>query len=392
MSERTPFPARVAALRADFNARYGAPPEVIVRAPGRVNLIGEHTDYNDGYVLPIAIDRSVLVAASMRPDRVVRVRAVDFDAQATFSLDRLVRAEQQRWSNYHRGVAAVLEEKGFRLPGLDVAFSSNVPIGAGLSSSAAVEVSMAVTWQTIAGFELERPELALLCQRAENTFVGVNCGIMDQFISALGQENAALFVDCRTLEHRSVSIPDGYAVVIMDTAKQRGLADSAYNTRRAECEEGVRLLSAYLPGIAALRDVSVSQFELYVETLPLDVRKRCRHVIGENQRVLDSVDALTRGDVAAFGRLMDASHRSLRDDYEVSCAELDAMVEAAWRAPGIVGARMTGAGFGGCAVALVEGAHATRFRDQVAAEYRSATGLEPNLYICTAEQGASVVR
>jgi len=392
MSERTPFPARVAALRADFDARYGAPPEVIVRAPGRVNLIGEHTDYNDGYVLPIAIDRSVLVAASMRPDRVVRVRAVDFDAQATFSLDRLVRAEQQRWSNYHRGVAAVLEEKGFRLPGLDVAFSSNVPIGAGLSSSAAVEVSMAVTWQTIAGFELERPELALLCQRAENTFVGVNCGIMDQFISALGQENAALFVDCRTLEHRSVSIPDGYAVVIMDTAKQRGLADSAYNTRRAECEEGVRLLSAYLPGIAALRDVSVSQFELYVETLPLDVRKRCRHVIGENQRVLDSVDALTRGDVAAFGRLMDASHRSLRDDYEVSCAELDAMVEAAWRAPGIVGARMTGAGFGGCAVALVEGAHATRFRDQVAAEYRSATGLEPNLYICTAEQGASVVR
>ena len=266
-----------------------------------------------------------------------------------------------------------------------------VPRGAGLSSSSVLTVVVALALTHLNGWQPDGVTLARFCSEAE-WYVGTRGGIMDQFISALGQENAALFVDCRTLEHRSVSIPHGYTVVIMDTAKQRGLADSAYNTRRAECEEGVRLLSAYLPGIAALRDVSVSQFGLYVETLPLNVRKRCRHVIGENQRVLDSVDALMRGDVAAFGRLMDASHRSLRDDYEVSCAELDAMVEAAWRAPGIVGARMTGAGFGGCAVALVEGAHATRFRDQVAAEYRSATGLEPNLYICTAEQGASVVR
>lgn len=391
MSEKTPFSQRVESLKAAFSQRYGSPPEVIVRAPGRVNLIGEHTDYNDGYVLPVAIDRSVLLAASVRADRTVRLRALDFDAQVTFSLDNILHADHQRWSDYQRGVATVLQERGFRLPGVDAAFSSDVPIGAGLSSSAAVEVSAAVMWQTVAGLDVSRPELALLCQRAENTFVGVNCGIMDQFISALGQEGTALFIDCRTLDHRPVSIPEGFAVIIMDTAKQRGLADSAYNTRRAECEEGVRLLRARLPDIEALRDVSVPDFEQYAGELPLNVRKRCRHVIGEDQRVLDGIEALARGDAALFGRLMDESHRSLRDDYEVSCAELDAMVEAAWQAPGVVGARMTGAGFGGCAVALVQAEYAPSFTDQVAAAYQETTGLAPSLYVCTPEGGTSVV-
>jgi len=392
MSKRTLFPQRVEALKVEFAQSYVTSPELIVRAPGRVNLIGEHTDYNDGYVLPIAIDRSVLVAASVRADRVVRLRAADFGAQVTFSLDNILHAEGHRWSDYQRGVAVVLEERGFRLPGLDVALASDVPIGAGLSSSAAVEMSMAVTWQTVAGCELSRSELALLCQRAENTFVGVNCGIMDQFVSALGQENSALFVDCRTLEHKPVSIPEGFVVVIMDTAKQRGLADSAYNTRRAECEEGVRLLRAHLPGITALRDVSAVELEQYAHELPPNVRKRCRHVIGENQRVLDGIEALAHSDAATFGRLMGESHRSLRDDYEVSCTELDAMVEAAWLAPGVAGARMTGAGFGGCAVALVEAMQAEAFRDRVAAAYERATGLTSSLYICTAEAGASVVQ
>jgi galactokinase len=391
MAEKTPFTQRVAALKAEFAHAYGASPELIVRAPGRVNLIGEHTDYNDGYVLPIAIDRSVLVAASARTDRTVRLLTVDFADQVAFSLDHIRRAERNRWSDYQRGVATVLEERGLCLPGLDVAFSSDVPIGAGLSSSAAVEVSMAVTWQTIAGFELSRADLALLCQRAENTFVGVNCGIMDQFISALGEDGAALFIDCRTLDHKPVAIPGRCAVVIMDTAKRRGLTDSAYNTRRAECEEGVRLLSAHLPGIVALRDVSVADFQRHASELPQTVRKRCRHVIGENQRVLDSIQALARGDAPSFGKLMDASHRSLRDDYEVSCAELDAMVEAAWTAPGVLGARMTGAGFGGCAVALVEAPQAGTFAQQVAADYERATGLKPSLYLCSAEGGASVV-
>jgi galactokinase len=390
MSE-TALYERIEALEAEFSRLYGVPPELVVRAPGRVNLIGEHTDYNDGYVLPIAIDRSVLVAARTRTDRMVRLRAVDFGAQDLFSLESIERVEQQRWSNYQRGVAKVLLAEGFALPGADLAFASNVPIAAGLSSSAAIEVSMAVVWQTLAGFDLERSNLALLCQKAENTFVGVNCGIMDQFISALGRANAALLIDCRSLAYRPVSLPDGVVVVVMDTKKQRGLADSAYNTRRSECEQGVRLLQAHLPAIRALRDVSMAEFERYAGELPEHVQKRCRHVIGENQRVLDGVEALERGDAALFGRLMDASHRSLRDDYEVSCAELDAMVGAAWEAPGTIGARMTGGGFGGCAVALVEAAQAGPFTCQVTEAYERATGLTPSLYVCSATAGAGVV-
>jgi galactokinase len=391
MPGRESLSERAASLKAEFRKHYGAAPELIVRAPGRVNLIGEHTDYNDGYVLPIAINRSVLVALTRRADRMVRLWAADFGEQDAFSLDSIEHAERRRWSNYQRGVAVVLQARGFDLPGVDVAIVSDVPVAAGLSSSAALEVSMAVAWQTLVGFELSRPDLALLCQRAENTFVGVNCGIMDQFISALGQKDAALLIDCRSLEHRAVALPEGRRVVVMDTRKSRGLADSAYNTRRAECEEGVRLLRAHLPGIRALREVSWQQFVGYADDLPDNVRKRCRHVIAENQRVVESVDALARGDAAAFGRLMDASHRSLRDDYEVSCAELDAMVEAAWRAPGVIGARMTGGGFGGCAVALVEQDQSEAFSQQVADEYQSVTGLEPSLYVCTAEAGAGIV-
>jgi galactokinase len=382
---------RVTALKAEFEQCYGAVPELIVRAPGRVNMIGEHTDYNDGFVLPIAIDRSVLVASSRRADHTVRLRTADFGEQVVFSLDSIVYDERHRWSNYQRGVAQVLAERGLDLPGVDAVIASDVPVGAGLSSSAALEVSMAVTWQVLAGFELARPELALLCQRAENTFVGVNCGIMDQFISALGEANAALLIDCRSLEHRPVLLPVGAVVVVMDTRKQRGLADSAYNTRRAECEQGVRMLAQHLPDIGALRDVSPSQLERYASDLPDNVHRRCRHVVSENQRVMDAVEVLAKGDSRAFGRLMDASHRSLRDDYEVSCAELDAMVEAAWSAPGVIGARMTGGGFGGCAVALVEKDMAGVFCEQVAPQYHKQTGLQPNLYLCVAEAGASVV-
>ncbi len=386
MSKKT----RTAALRADFTHTFAQEPELVVRAPGRVNLIGEHTDYNDGYVLPIAIDRNVLYAVSMRADRTVRLRAVDFDAQTSFSLDNIAHVERQKWSNYHRGVAVALQEHGLTLPGIDVAFSSNIPIASGLSSSAAIEVGIAVVWQTLTGLDLPRTDLALLCQRAENNFVGVNCGIMDQFISALGQKNAALFIDCRTLDHRAVSIPPGLTVVVMDTAKRRGLADSAYNTRRAECERGVELLKRHLPGIDALRDVPVAEFERYAAKLPENVRKRCRHVVGENQRVLDFVAASERGDTATMGALMNASHVSLRDDYEVSCAELDAMVRAAWNAPGVVGARMTGGGFGGCAVALVQKEQVKAFVARVAPAYEQATGLEPSLYVCQAQAGASV--
>lgn len=391
MSQKVNDLERVAHLKERFSRQYGGLPDLIVQAPGRVNLIGEHTDYNDGYVLPIAIDRSVLLAASRRTDRIVRLRTLDFDDQVAFSLDEVRYDERHRWSNYQRGVAFELQECGFDLPGIDVLITSDVPVGAGLSSSAALEVSMAVTWQQVTGFDLSRPELALLCQRAENNFVGVNCGIMDQFISALGQENAALLIDCRSLAHEAVSLPNGVVIVVMDTNKQRGLADSAYNTRRAECERGVALLQAHLPDIQALRDVSLVEFERYADELPDNIRRRCRHVITENKRTLEGVRALSQGDASAFGRLMDASHVSLRDDYEVSCIELDAMVEAAWHAPGVIGARMTGGGFGGCAVAMVDQSQAQAFGEQVAQEYRRTVDLVPSLYVCSAQAGARVV-
>jgi galactokinase len=391
MSKQTSDGERIALLKEQFSTQYGVSPELIVQAPGRVNLIGEHTDYNDGYVLPIAIDRSALIAVARRADRTVRLRSIDFGDQVAFSLHEIEYDERHRWSNYQRGVTVELQKSGIDLPGIDAMLTSDVPVGAGLSSSAALEVSMAVAWQALVGFELPRPDLALLCQRAENNFVGVNCGIMDQFISALGQENSALLIDCRSLAHQAVSLPEGYSVVVMDTKKQRGLADSAYNTRRAECEQGVALLQAHLPGIVALRDVSAAAFERYADRLPDNVRRRCRHVVTEDERTLEGVAALARGDAATFGQLMNASHVSLRDDYEVSCAELDAMVEAAWRAPGVVGARMTGGGFGGCAVALVEQDKAGPFSEQVAREYQRTVDLVPSLYVCSAEAGARVV-
>jgi len=375
-----------------FAEIFGEEPAAVVRAPGRVNLIGEHTDYNDGYVLPVAIDRSVLVAAAPRDDQQVVIHALDFDESVEFSLDDIRPDQAQTWSNYQRGVAYFLEERGFELPGLNAVVVGDVPIGSGLSSSAAVEVSMAYTWQVLADFKLSRVELALLCQRAENEFVGMNCGIMDQFVSALGQRDHALLIDCRSLDYQPVPLPPGAAVVVADTMKRRGLVDSEYNTRRQECEEGVRILQRYLPEVRSLRDVSVDQFKAQSSKLKVQkVRQRCRHVIYENERVLKSVAALRAGDLAAFGRLMNASHVSLRDDYQVSCAELDIMVEAAWKVDGVYGSRMTGAGFGGCTVSLVAEEAIEDFRAQVAAAYEEATGIVPQIYVCRAEDGAAEV-
>jgi galactokinase len=382
----------------EFEEIFGCPPATVVRAPGRVNLIGEHTDYNDGYVLPVAIDRSILVAAAPRPDRQVVLHALDFDQQAEFSLDDIRHDAQHPWSNYQRGVAFFLQKRGFELPGVNAVISGDIPVGSGLSSSAAVEVAAAYTWQVLSGFPLNRVELALLCQQAENEFVGMKCGIMDQFISALGQRDHALLIDCRTLEHEGVKLRVGESsscppatIVVCDTMKRRGLVDSEYNARRRECEEGVRLLRKHLPGIKALRDVSSGQFERYQGDLPEVVRRRCRHIVYENERVLQSVGALRGNDLATFGRLMNESHVSLRDDYQVSCQELNVMVEAAWRAEGVYGSRLTGAGFGGCTVSLVSREAVERFRAQVAAEYQAATGIEPQIYVCAVEDGVGEV-
>ena len=390
--------AKVVNIKQRFEEIFGCQPATVVRAPGRVNLIGEHTDYNDGYVLPVAIDRSILMAAASRPDRQVVLHALDFDQQTEFSLDDIQHDAQHPWSNYQRGVAFFLQERGFELPGMNAVISGDIPVGSGLSSSAAVEVAAAYAWQVLSGFSLSRVELALLCQQAENEFVGMKCGIMDQFISALGQRDHALLIDCRTLEHEVVKLGSGESspaplatIVVCDTMKRRGLVDSEYNARRRECEEGVRLLQRHLPGIKALRDVSSAQFERYQGGLPEVVRRRCRHIVYENERVLQSVKALSGNDLVTFGHLMNESHVSLRDDYQVSCRELNVMVEAAWQVEGVYGSRLTGAGFGGCTVSLVDGEAVERFRAHVAAEYQAATGIEPQIYVCAVEDGVGEV-
>jgi len=374
-----------------FAQRFGDPPPRVFRAPGRVNLIGEHTDYNDGFVLPMAIEHAIWVAARPRPDRQVQLHALDFAQDDAFSLDTLQRSDQAPWSNYVRGVAWALEGAGYVLGGMDAVIAGDVPIGAGLSSSAALEVATAVTLTTLSEVRLDRVRLALLCQRAENEFVGMRCGIMDQFISALGCREHALLIDCRSLEHRLVPIPAGVEVVIADTGKRRGLVDSEYNLRRAQCEEGVRLLRQLLPGLRALRDVSPADLTRFADRLPPDVRRRCQHVVDENARTLKAVAALEAGDLIAFGILMDASHASLRDLYQVSCEELDAMVEVARGLEGCLGARMTGAGFGGCTVNLVRSERVEEFCRRLAEGYRRRTGLRPAVYVSRPADGASEV-
>lgn len=369
-----------------FAAAYGVEPALTVAAPGRVNLIGEHTDYNDGFVMPAAIDRHIVMAVSPRADDIVRIRAIDMGGEASFSLGHIEHDTAQSWSNYERGVAWALQEDGYRLRGMDAVIAGEVPIGAGLSSSAAIEVATAYAFQTLGGFDLNGVMRAVLCQKAENEFVGMHCGIMDQYIVSLGQRDHALLIDCRSLEYELVPLPTGCSIVICDTKKQRGLVDSEYNTRRAECEAGAAAL-----GIPALRDISWTDFQAREDELETTVRKRCRHVVSEDQRVMDAVAALQAGDLAAFGQLMNASHHSLRDDYAVSCRELDIMVEAAWQQKGVLGARMTGAGFGGCTVNLVRDDCVEAFGPAVARLYAESTGLQPEFYVCVAEQGVHTV-
>ena len=376
-------------LSRRFREFYGVEPGFAVRAPGRVNLIGEHTDYNDGFVFPAAIDCDVAIVGTPRPDRQVRAFSEMYGESSTFSLDDLRPAEDAGWSNYIRGVASILQQEGRALQGMNCVVSGTVPIGSGLSSSAAMEVASCLAFEAAGGFEVKPVDRALIGQRAEREFVGVQVGIMDQFISALGKANHALFIDTRSLEYEAVPLPEsGVSILVADTNKQRGLVDSEYNTRRAECEEAVRVLGAKLPGIKALRDVSVGEFERHGHDLPETVRKRARHVIMENDRVTQSVEALRNGDVSRFGHLMNISHNSLRDDYEVSCRELDVMVELARQVEGVYGSRMTGAGFGGCTVSLVKDSAVEEFQRFVGPRYREETGLEPTFYVCRASDGA----
>jgi galactokinase len=374
-----------------FQDCFGHRPKVVVRAPGRANLLGGHTDYNDGYVLPVALDRAAWVAASPVAGSAVRLRALDLDEDAAFSLDSIPPSDGE-WADYPRGVAWALQDDGLALTGMEAVLSSSVPVGSGLSSSAAIEVAFAYTWQALSGFERDRRALALLCQRAENAYVGVNCGILDQMASAWGAEGYARLLDCRTLESELVPLPRDVTIVVADTKVRRSLASSEYNVRRAQCEEAVRILSEHLPDIRALRDLSASDLERFKEHLPEVVYRRARHIVTDNERVLQAAQALRAGDVATVGALMKACHVSLRDDYEVSSPELDALAEAAWQVAGCYGARLTGAGFGGCTVALVAEGGVADFEAHVAAVYKSAFDHQPDIYACRSANGVERMR
>jgi galactokinase len=378
-------------LRHEFAGRYGREGRLF-RAPGRVNLIGEHTDYNGGFVLPLAIERETVVAAAPRQDRLVAVYSLDREEEAAFDLDRPGEPRRGLWLDYVEGVARALEHGGARLRGADLLIHSDVPAGAGLSSSAALEVAAGLALSEVSGSPVGRVRLALAGQEAEHTYVGTRCGIMDQFVAALGQEGHALLIDCRALEAAAVPLDTARArVVITDTGVRHKLSTSEYNTRREECEQGVRLLKSFLPGVRQLRDVSVGDFERHAERLPEVVRRRCRHVVTEDARTLQAADALRRGRLEEVGRLMRRSHESLRDDYEVSCAELDFLAETAWGLAGVVGSRMTGGGFGGSTVSLVRRESVEEFTRAITAEYERRFHIAPTVYVSEAAEGASEV-
>jgi len=379
-------------IEQEFKRSFGGRPDLMVRAPGRVNLIGEHTDYNDGFVFPVAIDRAITIAGRARRDQMVRLYSLNFDDHAIFQVDDVSKGKTGAWTDYLKGVMAELSKLGHRVGGFEAVVYGDIPVGSGLSSSAALEVATAYFVCLLNGIDIDPIELPRLCQRAENQYVGVNCGIMDQFTSVFGKQGHALFLDCRDLSYRYLPLPvEDLVVVICDSRVRRELADSEYNRRRQECTEGVSILSRFLPPIKALRDVSMEDFSLYQAHLPDPIRKRCRHVITENDRVRRAASALERGDCTEFGRLMNESHQSLKNDYQVSCPELDLLVNIARSCPGVLGSRLTGAGFGGCTVNLVRKDSVEKLIESITDNYKTAIGLDPAVYVCLAEDGVSSI-
>ena len=375
-------------LRSEFQSRFNCEPRFF-RAPGRVNLIGEHTDYNGGFVLPMAIERGTTVAAAAREDRKIFVRSVNLNETGEIDLNAPEQKLRGSWLDFVEGVARILERRGAKLRGADLLIDSDVPTGAGLSSSAALEISVGLALSEIFGSPIEKVQLALVGQAAEHEFVGAKVGIMDQYVSALGRKNHALLIDCRSLEAEQIPFAtQEAAIVICDSKVKHQLAASEYNTRRAECEEAVEILREFLPGITQLRDVGVGDFEKYAEDLPTIIRKRCRHVVTENERALNAAEALKKNDLTEFGHLMWLSHVSLRDDYEVSCRELDVLVEIASHCEGVLGGRMTGGGFGGSTVNLVRRESVENFTEKIRDEYRRQTNIEPAIYISGPADGA----
>ena len=379
-----------------FRQRFGAEPDFIARAPGRVNLLGEHVDYNDGFVLPAAIDRATYIAIRRSGMKQSILLAADLGEETVFTPESIQEkkafggAKLPGWSLYPAGVMWSLASQGFDTPPMEAVFTSNVPRGAGLSSSASVEMAFGVAWQKLGGWSLPPMDLAVLGQKAENNYVGVNCGIMDQFASICGVEDRILLLDCRSLEWTTLVLPADVSLVIADTSIRRSLSSSDYNDRRSACETAVEILQTVLPSITALRDVSVDSFNRYAHLLPKKVEKRARHVVEEIARTQAAIPLLELGDVAQFGELMNQCHQSLRDLYEVSSPELDAMVETAWTLPGCYGCRLTGAGFGGCTINLVARSSAEAFAEELGRRYEQKTGLHPEIYICRASAGANI--
>jgi galactokinase len=379
------------AVFAGFRTATGHHADVAAFAPGRVNLIGEHTDYNDGFVLPAAIDRGVAVAARKLAGDTFTLHAVDLGDRCTFTRGALAHDPSHAWANYFKGVVWALARRGLALPACEATVTGDLPQGAGLSSSAAYEVATLLVLRALGGFALSTLEVAQLAREAENGFVGVACGIMDQMASVFGEPGRALLLDCRSRARESVAIPPGLKIVVVNSGVRHALASSEYNQRRAECEEGVRLLSASLPGVTALRDVTVADLLRHLPTLPEVVARRCRHVVTENARVHEAVAAMRAGERGQLARLLAASHASLRDDYQVSCPELDILVELAAAQACCHGARLTGAGFGGCIVTLVEADAVEAFSRLMLSGYRARAGRPAEIHVFAPSAGAHLL-
>jgi galactokinase len=374
-----------------FSRRYGGDGRVF-RAPGRVNLIGEHTDYNDGLVLPFAIDRDAVTVGRQRADAIVNISAIDVDGDASFDLGGTPPGRSGTWQDHAAGVIFTLRDRFGIRSGADIVFTSAVPVGAGLSSSAAMTVSLAFALTSMAETDIRREDVAFAAQQAEHDYVGIRSGIMDQFTAVFGREGHAMLLDCRSLERRYVALPrEEAAIVVCDSGVKHTLASSEYNLRREQCEEGVALIQKRLPAVNSLRDVSPQQVEETARSMPEVIYRRCRHVVTEIERTARAAKAFERNDLTEAGRHMAASHRSLRDDYEVSCAELDTLVDAAMTVSGTYGARMTGGGFGGCTVNLIRSEMLDTFKEEVCRAFADMHGRVPRVDVFHAADGASEV-
>ncbi|MBN1576985.1 MAG: galactokinase [Chitinispirillaceae bacterium] len=385
--------ARIDALKQEHRRLFGDAGTIqVFNAPGRINIIGEHTDYNGGYVLPAAIDISILAAATLRNDRQLHLKSQNFPDKVAALLDGLTFSEQRSWANFPLSAAWALEKHGIRLPGADIVFQGDIPLGSGLSSSAAIEVLMMKTMLALAGRTIDKTLIPVYCREGENGFIGVKSGIMDQFIITFGRENNALFLNCETLEHRLIPFcnADTAAVIVGNTKVKRELAKSAYNQRVEECAEGLRILRSRIGrnDIPSLSGIDREEFDRCRSSLPDLIARRCEHVIYENERVIKAVDALEKGDLKTLGKLLVASHTSLKELYEVSCRELDCMVEAFLQSGDVYGARMTGAGFGGSAIALAKADGAADVIKNAQKVYEERTGINGEFYICRIADGA----